>query len=1138
LEPSIDLVRLFPGDSRMAVELRTRDWAETPLGPPQDWPPVLRAALRIMLSSRSQMWVGWGPDILFFYNDAYAPTLGLRRDGALARPTRELWAEIWHEIEPRVQAVYGRGQSTWDESLQLIVERNGYPEETYHTFSYSPLFLDDGSVGGLFCSVTEETGRIISDRRLESLRAMSAALSRAAKRHQLIESICTGLSHNPQDLVFSLLYLDEDGGGDRLACATGIETGHPLAPAALSGDDSPWRADGRFHIVDLTTVPGVPSGPWATPPSQACVLPLQLGSRAQRFGTLVAGLNPFQRIDERYRSFLKLLAEQITGALSRDAVAESDRQRLAALSESARLREAEAETRRELSLQIARATQSQVEARDRLQSLFEEAPGFMCVLRGDDFRFEFVNDAYQRLCGTWRTLVGRPIAEALPELDLGPTMKRLEQVRDTGQRFVGSRLSFALQRTRGAPLEERTVDVVYQPLFDADGTVSGVFAEGQDITEQLRAEAALRTLNADLEGQIRARTRERDLVWSAGRDLLLICSEDRSIVAANPAWTELLGFSSTDLVGSTLESVTHVSGGGTIEELFSNLTKHAAAGDVDLRLRARDGFYRWFSFSGVAADGQFYLAGRDITDRQQLEEQLRRAQRLESVGKLTGGVAHDFNNLLQVIGGNLQLLARHVAGNPDNEARLRNAQAGVARGAKLSSQLLAFARRQPLEPRVVNLGRFVATMDDMLRRALGEDVQLESVLAGGLWNVLVDPSQVENALLNLVINARDAMEAGGQLTVEVANTLLDDHYARHHDDVHAGQYVMLAVTDTGCGMASEVIERAFEPFYTTKPEGKGTGLGLSMVYGFVKQSGGHIKVYSELGQGTTIKIYLPRVHEDEDLLIDLQGETVRGGTETILVVEDDDAVRDVAVGLLTDLGYRVLRARDAASALNVIESGVRIDLLFTDVVMPGPLRSPDLARKARERQPNLQVLFTSGYTENAIAHGGRLDPGIDFLAKPYSRETLARKVRSVLAKAPPVVAPQAPQSAKEVPPIEPAGRRELVVLLVEDEPMVRVVTANMLEDMGHVVTVAGDATQALRKLEDTLYDVLFVDVGLPDLSGTELARRALADRPELRIIVASGRPVDLAAEQLPSAVMLAKPYRAEQLEAVLASWPN
>ncbi len=398
-----------------------------------------------------------------------------------------------------------------------------------------------------------------------------------------------------------------------------------------------------------------------------------------------------------------------------------------------------------------------------------------------------------------------------------------------------------------------------------------------------------------------------------------------------------------------------------------------------------------------------YQYAIDLTNQHRAEDELqktqaalRQAQKMEAIGQLTGGVAHDFNNLLQVIGGNLQLLARDVAGIPRAEQRVENALSGVMRGAKLAAQLLAFSRKQTLEPRVVNLGSFMRGMDDMLRRTLGEGIELETVTTGGLWNTLVDPSQAENSLLNLAINARDAMDGRGRLTIEVGNAFLDDAYAAAHAEVSPGQYVMIAVSDTGAGMAPEIVERVFEPFFTTKPDGKGTGLGLSMVFGFVKQSGGHIKIYSEVGHGTTIKMYLPRTLEPQDFLKVEEPAAVTGGSETILVVEDDDQVRETVVAMLRELGYAVLKARDAMAAMVIIDSGAPVDLLFTDVVMPGEMRSPELARRAQERLPKLKVVFTSGYTANAIVHGGRLDPGVQLLPKPYTQEALARKLRSLL----------------------------------------------------------------------------------------------------------------------------------------------
>ncbi|MET0982261.1 MAG: ATP-binding protein, partial [Telluria sp.] len=375
---------------------------------------------------------------------------------------------------------------------------------------------------------------------------------------------------------------------------------------------------------------------------------------------------------------------------------------------------------------------------------------------------------------------------------------------------------------------------------------------------------------------------------------------------------------------------------------------------------------------------------------------LQQSQKLEAVGKLTGGVAHDFNNLLQIIGSNLDLLGLELGPGGRAAERVASARGAVERGGKLAAQLLAFARRQPLQPVPTDLTAIVRDMDDLLRRALGPAIEIALGVVPGLWSTLVDRDQLENVLLNLAINARDALGGAGRLTIELDNATLDSHYQLTNPDATPGEYVMLAVSDNGPGMPREVRERAFEPFFTTKAEGEGTGLGLSMAYGFVKQSGGHIKIYSEPGHGTTIKIFLPRTLATAAAPQRLRVDAVRGGNETIVVVEDDDAVRSAVVDILGGLGYTVLAAPDADSALALLESGVVVELLFTDVVMPGVLRSPDLARLARERHPHIAVLFTSGYTRNAMMHGARLDPDVELISKPYRRDELARKVRALL----------------------------------------------------------------------------------------------------------------------------------------------
>ena len=723
----------------------------------------------------------------------------------------------------------------------------------------------------------------------------------------------------------------------------------------------------------------------------------------------------------------------------------------------------------------------------------------------------------------------------------------------------------------------RRADIRYLPRTDADGATIGFHVLATDIEERAEREAAVRVSNDRFRAAMEA---VHGVLWTN--------TADGRMLGEQPGWTALTGQDAAAYSGYGWAGAVHPDDAEATVAAWNAAVAAKSVFVFEHRVRRHDGAWRdcliralpikdaageIVEWVGVHTDiteqraaeqtlrDQAEHLQRQVRHRERAEEQLRQlnenlearviaeigerrqaeaalaqAQKMETIGKLTGGVAHDFNNLLQVVSGNLQLLAKDIAGNDRAERRVANAMAGVSRGSKLAAQLLAFGRRQALEPKVVNVTRFVQGMDDMLRRAIGEGVEVETVFGGGLWNCFIDPAQVENALLNLAINARDAMNGQGKLTIELANAHLDDAYARTHDEVRPGQYVMLAVSDTGTGMAPDIIDKVFEPFFSTKSEGKGSGLGLSMVYGFVKQSGGHVKIYSEVGEGTTIKLYLPRAHEAEDVEVIVDSGVIEGGTETVLVVEDDDEVRATVVEMLGDLGYRVLKAVDAQSALNVIESGIPIDMLFTDVVMPGKLKSPELARKAKERLPDLAVLFTSGYTENSIVHGGRLDAGVELLSKPYTREALARKFRHVLANQRQRNAGLAARELTSAPvALRPpaGGRGQITVLLVEDDEVIRATTAELLQASGYVVVDAASAEDAMTALQTVPIDALVTDVNLPGASGPAFAVKARELRPDVGIVFATG---DTAAVPVGTgAVLLAKPYGTEALQAAIAA---
>ena len=543
------------------------------------------------------------------------------------------------------------------------------------------------------------------------------------------------------------------------------------------------------------------------------------------------------------------------------------------------------------------------------------------------------------------------------------------------------------------------------PIRGPDGTILRWIGTNTDIDDERRAARALAALNVTLEQRVAEQSAERDRLWQTSQDLLVVTNQAGVVRAANPAWTSVLGWLPDEVTGKDYLTFIHPLDRSLSQKAFENISPVPQPA-FENRFLHKDGSFRWISWVGASENGLIYATGRNVTAAKAAaaellatQDALRQSQKMEAVGQLTGGIAHDFNNMLAVIIGSLELLGRRV---PEGDARARRyldaATEGARRAALLTQRLLAFSRQQPLQPEAIDCNQLVAGMSDLLRHSIGTDIRLETVLAGGLWRTHADPNQLENVVLNLAVNARDAMPEGGRLTIETQNAHLDDRYAASHPGVTAGQYVLIAITDTGSGMPAAVIEKAFDPFFTTKEVGKGTGLGLSQVYGFVKQSGGHVKIYSEIGQGTTIKIYLPRLlGAAAERTAERPAEPLALGDmrEVVLVVEDEPAVRRFSVDALVELGYRVLEADGAAAALRLIDAHPEIILLFTDVVMPD-VNGARLAEEVRRRRPDLKILFTTGYTRNAVVHNGVLDPGVDLIGKPFTLDALAVKLRSVL----------------------------------------------------------------------------------------------------------------------------------------------
>ncbi len=708
--------------------------------------------------------------------------------------------------------------------------------------------------------------------------------------------------------------------------------------------------------------------------------------------------------------------------------------------------------------------------RQGLQRLFAQAPSFMAMLQGPEHRFVMANPAYLQLVGQ-RPVLGRTVAEALPDAVAQGYLALLDSVWCSGEPYRADSAPFDVQVQPGAPVQARFVDFVFQPIRDSAGGVTGVFVEGVDVTERtlvmrrsaalVRLTDALRTLDdaVDIGYAAACIVGESLGVSRVGYGSIVSESDTLQVVRdwTAPGVQTLAGVLQLRAYGSFIDSLKRnafvaiadtrddprtasttsalearsarafvnvpvVEQGRLVAVFYVNhgVVRHWTEGELafirEVAERTRTATERVRNEAAVReSEARLREANESLESKveartrelMELEAALRQSQKTEAIGQLTGGIAHDFNNLLGSMASSLQILEqRLLIGKTDNATRyIGMAQDAVRRAAALTQRLLAFSRRQTLDPRPMNVNRLVAGMEELIRRSMGPAVQVEVVGAGGLWPTLVDGPQLENALLNLCINARDAMApAGGRLTIETGNKWLDARAAQERD-VPPGQYISVCVTDTGCGMPPEVMARIFDPFYTTKPMGQGTGLGLSMVYGFVRQSGGLVRAYSEVGQGTTMCLYLPRyVGEIGDVDADADADDAAGPApvaelsdgQVILLVEDEATIRTLIAEVLEETGYRVITAADGPSALLVLQSDVRIDLLLTDVGLPGGLNGRQVADAGRVQRPALKVLFVTGYAENAAVGNGLLAPGMQIVTKPFDINALATKVRDMV----------------------------------------------------------------------------------------------------------------------------------------------
>ena len=848
----------------MGALIRAHDWSASPLGDPATWPQSLRSVVGLLLGSKFPMFVAWGEELGFLYNDPYAEVLGAKHPATLGARFHDIWAEIWPHISPLIDAAM-TGHAVYRENLPLVVNRRGFDERAWFTFSYSPVRDESGRVAGMFCAVAETTAQVLTDQRQAFRLALEEQLRGFANPRDVTGAATAALGRHFGAVRVGYAEIEPDGSHCRVEgdwCAEGalsITGRHRLSDygPAFTAE----YASGRTVTVeDFATDPRSAGTP-------AVAAHAEYGIQAQAVVPLVK-----------------------TG-------------RLAVL-----LFVHMAEPRRWAQADLS-----------------------------------LIADVAER---TWAA-VGRARAEA--------TLRESE-----------ARLHLALEAGRiGAwSLDVDADSAERSPLHDA------IFGYTEPLPD-----------------------------WSFDRFIGHVAPEDRAVV----------------------------------EERFMTALATASEWRFECRIDRADGVRRWIEARGSpATDGSGVVAGftgvvLDIDDRREAENRLRalaaslelqveertaelvksqealaQSQKMEAVGQLTGGLAHDFNNLLAGISGSLELLQSRVAQGRigDLERYLVAAQGAAKRAAALTHRLLAFSRRQTLDPKPTDVNRLVAGMEELVRRTVGPEVTVEVVAAGGLWATLVDPNQLENALLNLCINARDAMPGGGRLTVETGNKWLDGRAASERD-LPPGQYVSLCVSDTGTGMAPEVARRAFDPFFTTKPIGMGTGLGLSMVYGFVRQSGGQARIYSEPDQGAMVCLYLPRHHgeaEEPDGPGE-PGEELRAEQgETVLVVDDEPTVRMLVTEVLGDLGYTAIEAADGPAGLKVLQSDVRIDLLVTDVGLPGGMNGRQVADAGRAVRPGLKVLFITGYAENAVVGNGHLDPGMHILTKPFAMNDLASRIKELIVR--------------------------------------------------------------------------------------------------------------------------------------------
>jgi PAS domain S-box-containing protein len=945
------------GGGQMGALIRAHDWTSTDLGPPILWPQSLRLTVQLMLNTGHPMYVWWGPHLTCLYNDAYSLSIGPERHPvSLGKRGREVWEEIWAIIGPQIEQVMeGRG-ATWHQNALVPITRGGQREDVYWTYSYSPIreTAAPHGVGGVLVVCSETTQAVLAEKRLQDENERQRALFEQAPSFMCV---LAGPQH-----VFEFV-----NAAHRYLFNSHDWVGKPIREAF------PDIAGQRFYeLLDEVRSTGER---------------VVLADQPVKFRALEAHTYQTRLLDFIYEP-IRDGAGEVTGIFC-EGFDVTERHRA---TEALRIREEQlrlATEAAEVALWDLDLVEDKLFWPERVKAMFGISPNVDVSMR----------DFYEGVHPNDRTRVTAAFARAADS--------QTRALYDVEYRTVGKEdglIRWIAAKGRG--------------IFNDDGTCVRVIGTVVDITKRKGTELQLKQLNETLERRVAEALAERRVMAE------LVETTDAFIQVADQhfRWLAINKASADEF--ERIFGVRPKVGDSMLDVLSGKPEHQQAVKAVWQRALNGESFTEIGKFGDASLDERIYemrfnplldTSGKqigayqfvyDVTDRLReqarlahAEEQLRQSQKMEAVGQLTGGLAHDFNNLLLAISGSLELLQKRLAAGRyvGIERYIDAAQSASRRAAGLTQRLLAFSRRQTLDPRAIDANKLIASMGDLIRRTVGPEVTVEIVGAGGLWMTRADNSQLENAVLNLAINGRDAMApAGGRLTIETANKWLDEHAAAERE-LPPGQYISICVTDTGTGMSPDTAARIFDPFFTTKPLGEGTGLGLSMVHGFVRQSGGQVRVYSELGQGTTMCLYLPRFVGEADSVDVIPPHAYhRGAGESILVVDDEPFVRMLATEMLNEQGYTVIEASDGPGALRILQSDVRVDVLVTDVGLPGGLNGRQVADAALVSHPELKVLFITGYAENAVVGNGMLKPGMAVLTKPFAMAALATKVRDMI----------------------------------------------------------------------------------------------------------------------------------------------